>query len=102
MRKAKIFMQGSLAAELVEELEGKNYSLRYLPEYQGDPISLTLPVSVSEYRFEKFPLVLEGLLPEGTQLEGLLRHQKIDEKDYFSQLLAVGRELVGAITVEAD
>ena len=100
MRKANIYMQGMLAAELTEEVAGKNYGLKYVPEYQGPPISLTLPIKSTEYRFEEFPPVLDGLLPEGNQLEGLLRHQKIDEGDYFSQLMAVGKELVGAMTVE--
>ncbi len=42
----------------------------------------------------------EGLLPEGEMLGGLLRQLKIDAKDLFSQLMAVGRDLVGAVTVE--
>ena len=33
-------------------------------------------------------------------LDGLLRQRKIDKDDYFSQLLAVGKDLVGAVTVE--
>jgi serine/threonine-protein kinase HipA len=33
-------------------------------------------------------------------LDGLLRQQKIDKDDLFSQLVAVGKDLVGAVTVE--
>jgi serine/threonine-protein kinase HipA len=33
-------------------------------------------------------------------LEGLLRIAKIDQKDYFSQLIATGNDLVGAVTVK--
>ncbi|WP_235893039.1 HipA N-terminal domain-containing protein, partial [Flavobacterium franklandianum] len=40
------------------------------------------------------------LLPEGVMLEGLLRIVKIDKKDYFSQLIATGNDLVGAVTVK--
>ena len=43
----------------------------------------------------------EGLLPEGIMLEGLLRYAKIDKNDYFSQLIQVGHDLVGNVTVEA-
>jgi serine/threonine-protein kinase HipA len=34
-------------------------------------------------------------------LEGLLRIGKIDKKDYFSQLIATGSDLVGSVTVKA-
>lgn len=33
-------------------------------------------------------------------LEGLLRIAKIDKNDYFSQLLATGNNLAGAVTVK--
>ena len=32
-------------------------------------------------------------------LEGLLRQRKIDRKDFFAQLVAVGADTVGAVTV---
>lgn len=49
--------------------------------------------------FETFPCFLEGLLPEGYNLEALLRAAKIDRHDLFSQLVATGADLVGAVTV---
>jgi serine/threonine-protein kinase HipA len=33
-------------------------------------------------------------------LEGLLKIGKIDKNDYFSQLIATGNDLVGAVTVK--
>jgi serine/threonine-protein kinase HipA len=33
-------------------------------------------------------------------LDALLRQQKIDRNDLFGQLVTVGRDLVGAVTVE--
>ena len=101
MRKADIYILGERAGELVEEQEAKAYRFCYAPDYQGLPVSLTMPVTTQVYHFDRFPTFLEGLLPEGSQLEGLLRHQKIDQKDYFSQLLAVGGDMVGALTVKA-
>ncbi|MDX2346428.1 MAG: HipA N-terminal domain-containing protein [Legionella sp.] len=47
-----------------------------------------------------FPGFFEGLLPEGVILEALLRQYKIDENDYFQQLIIVGRNVVGAVTIE--
>jgi len=41
------------------------------------------------------------LLPEGVNLDAFLRRTKIDRRDYLSQLLAVGQDLVGAVTVAA-
>lgn len=35
-------------------------------------------------------------------LDALLRNAKIDRDDPFSQLLAVGQDLVGAVTVTGD
>jgi len=33
-------------------------------------------------------------------LEALLKRRKIDRNDYFRQILAVGEDLVGAVTVK--
>ncbi|MBA7569428.1 hypothetical protein ES708_11167 [subsurface metagenome] len=53
-----------------------------------------------KYSFDKFPPFFEGLLPEGIQLDGLLKIKKIDKNDFFSQLLAVGEDLIGVVTVK--
>ena len=58
------------------------------------------PVDKKEFVFDCFPPFFDGLLPEGLLLEGLLKLRKIDKYDYFSQLLAVGNDLVGAVTVQ--
>jgi serine/threonine-protein kinase HipA len=39
-------------------------------------------------------------LPEGHQLAGLLLYGKIDKNDMFSQLMSVGEDMVGAVTVK--
>ncbi len=100
MRKAEVLMHG-LSTGVLEELEyGKRYRFAYLENYQGPPISLTMPVDKKEFVFEEFPPFFDGLLPEGVLLEGLLKHRKIDRHDYFSQIVAVGKDLVGAVTVQ--
>lgn len=75
------------------------YRFQYLDDYAGAPVSLTMPDKEKTYDFDHFPPFFEGLLPEGGQLEGLLRIHKIDRYDLLSQLLAVGHDLVGAVTV---
>lgn len=100
MRSAHISVCGKLAARLDEIEPGRLYRLSYLPEYDGPPVSLTLPTSSREYSFTRFPPFFDGLLPEGTMLEGLLKQLKVDKTDYFGQLVAVGADLVGAVTVK--
>lgn len=100
VRRARVLVHGVAAGFLVE-LPDSSYRFEYLPGYQGPPVSLTMPTIRRVWRFEGFPPFFEGLLPEGEMLEGLLRQRKIDRDDLFSQLLAVGRDLVGAVTVEA-
>ena len=100
MRSAEICMHGLPAGTLEEVVPGKNYRFIYFESYKGTPVSLTMPVKEKVFAFDRFPPFFDGLLPEGVLLEGLLKQCKIDTYDYFSQLLAVGNELVGAVTVE--
>jgi serine/threonine-protein kinase HipA len=100
VRKAKIFARGVEAGILTELNRGSEYVFEYLNEYDGPEISRTMPANVRVYKFDKFPPFFEGLLPEGIQLEGLLKIRKIDKNDFFSQLIAVGEDLIGVITVK--
>lgn len=100
MRTAKVYVNELEAAYLTEIEPGKKYQFQYIEEYSGEPVSLTLPVSQLNYHFNSFPPFFDGLLPEGFQLEGLLKFGKIDRNDYFAQLLAVGNDLVGNVTVK--
>lgn len=99
MRKAAVFFDNTLAGYLTET-DQKKYLFDYLEDYQGGAISLTMPVNKRKFQFETFPPFFDGLLPEGQQLEGLLRQNKIDRNDNFSQLMAVGEDLVGAVSVK--
>lgn len=99
MRKADVFMHGVFAGVLEEISPRTDFRFTYAPAYEGPPVSLTTPVRPEPYAYETFPPFLEGLLPEGYNLEALLRARKIDRQDLFSQLLAVGMDMVGALTV---
>ncbi len=100
MRKADVYMHGVHAGILTETEKRKAWQFEYLKSYAGPAVSLTMPVEESSFSFREFPPFFEGLLPEGIMLEGMLRQLKIDRKDYFSQLLATGEDLVGAVTVK--
>ncbi|MBF4471532.1 HipA N-terminal domain-containing protein [Flavobacterium sp. HJJ] len=99
MRKAIILVHGKRAGVLIEENSG-SYEFLYDEQYEGEAVSLTMPLTHKKYSFAKFPSFFEGLLPEGIMLEGLLKIGKIDKSDYFSQLVATGNDLVGAVTVK--
>jgi serine/threonine-protein kinase HipA len=99
MRKAIVNVHGIKAGYLIENEIG-TYSCVYDEDYNLEPISLTMPTNQKNYYFNNFPPFFEGLLPEGIMLEGLLKINKLDAKDYFSQLVAVGNDMVGAVTVQ--
>jgi len=100
MRTAKVYVNAHEAAYLTEIEQGKIYQFQYFEDYSGEPVSLTLPVSQRNYLFDSFPPFFDGLLPEGFQLEGLLKYGKIDRNDFFTQLVTVGDDLVGNVTVK--
>ncbi|MEX0326268.1 MAG: HipA N-terminal domain-containing protein [Puniceicoccaceae bacterium] len=97
-RCAAVFQQGKLAGHLQELPEG-SWQFTYEPGYKGLAISLTMPVRDEPYHYKQFPAVFDGLLPEGLQLEALLRKHKIDRTDFFKQLVTVGEDLVGSLAV---
>lgn len=99
MKKAHVFVNHVFAG-ILEELPENKYRFSYDDNYSDSPISLTLPIQQKVYEFNQFPAFFEGLLPEGIQLEALLRKYKLDKNDYFGQLLQVGGDLVGAVTVK--
>lgn len=99
MRRARVFVHGVFAG-ILEELGDGKYRFSYEEAYQGPPVSLTMPLKRKVYDYDKFPPFFEGLLPEGEMLQAMLRRYKLDKKDYFGQLLQVGRDVVGAVTIE--
>ena len=100
MKRAEVLMHG-IPAGILEEIEtGKKYRFIYFEKYIGPSIALTMPVDRKEFVFNRFPPFFDGLLPEGLLLEGLLRLRKIDKLEYLKQLIAVGNDLVGAVTVQ--
>lgn len=97
-RRAEVYQGGALAGTL-EEVSPQGWRFCYLEDYEGIPVSLTMPVRSEPYIFDDFPPVFDGVLPEGPQLEALLRQHKIDRSDAFTQLVTVGADLVGSLSV---
>lgn len=95
---AVIYMHEKRAGILTQQPDG-SYDFQYVSNYTGPAISLTLPTTQEHYHFDQFPAFFDGLLPEGPMLEALLRHAKLDRHDYLGQLIMIGEELVGAVSV---
>jgi serine/threonine-protein kinase HipA len=100
MRKANVFVKSLEAGTLIEIKPGSEYEFKYHEKYNGTAVSRTMPITNRLYKFNSFPPFFEGLLPEGILLEGLLKIKKIDRNDFFSQLIAVGEDMVGTVTVK--
>jgi len=100
MRRALVFVHSVEAAVLTELDRGRRYLLTYRDDYHGPVVSLTMPVRLEPYEFDGFPPFFDGLLPEGVQLDALLLRAKLDADDHLAQLITVGADLVGAVTVE--
>lgn len=100
MRQAKVYVNNYEAGILTEYEAGRSYGFKYGEDYSGSSVSLTLPLNQKAYSFTVFPPFFDGLLPEGYQLEGLLKTGKIDRNDLFTQLMAVGEDMVGNVTVK--
>ncbi len=99
MKRAEIFQQASPAG-ILEELDHGRWRFTYADGYAGEPVSLTMPVTQAVHEFDRFPPAFEGLLPEGIQLEAMLRRYKLDRTDLFGQLIVAGQDLVGSLTVK--
>jgi serine/threonine-protein kinase HipA len=100
MKKAKVFVDGIFAGVLEELTRGTRYRFTYDDNYNGESVSLLMPVGSKTFEYTTFPPFFDGLLPEGMQLEALLKGAKIDADDMLGQLIVVGHDLVGNVTVE--
>jgi serine/threonine-protein kinase HipA len=81
MQKADVYIHNIHAGVLEEITPRTDFRFTYDPAYDGPPVSLTAPVRPEPYEYKIFPPFLEELLPEGYNLEALLRALKIDRQD---------------------
>src|SRR5664279_4520800 len=99
MKAARIYQQDQLTG-LFEARDDGSYRFTYEAGFRGEPVSLTMPTTQLVWNFPRFPAPIEGLLPEGVQLDALLRIRKLDRGNFFGQLLAVGHDVVGSLRIE--
>ena len=78
---------------------GERHLFEYLPGYAGPPVFLGWSLDERSREWEQFPPAFDSLLPEGVLLEQLLRKHKLDKADKWGQLIAVGRDMTGFVSV---
>jgi HipA-like protein len=105
MRSVKVYRNNQLAGILSKEDNG-TYIFRYTDHYYMTPsspaISLTLPKTQHEYKSKVLFPFFFSLLAEGVNKQLQCHHLQLDEKDYFSLLIATtGDDTIGAVTVKS-
>jgi HipA-like protein len=103
MRRAKVYNNGVLAGELVED-DKRHFSFTYDDTYFADEnqkaISLTLPKSQKVYHSETLFPFFFNMLSEGVNRKLQGRTLQLDQNDHFGFLLATASaDTIGAITV---
>lgn len=104
MRQALVFRNGEIAGKLIEA-DRNNYIFRYEDQYYADStkasISLTLPKTKQEYQSNYLFPFFYNMLSEGVNKKLQCQQLKIDEEDYFGQLIVTAQiDTIGAITVK--
>ena len=97
MDRCRIYVGDRLAGHLTRS--GRRYLFAYLPDYDGPPVFLGWDLRQPRREWEDFPPAFEGLLPEGVLLDQLLAKHKLDKGDPWGQLIAVGLDLTGFVSV---
>ncbi|MBL8027736.1 MAG: HipA N-terminal domain-containing protein [Fibrobacteres bacterium] len=102
-RRGNVLYKNLLAGIIEENDEGYIYS--YLPEYlnhlEAKPISVTLPLTSIPYQSKTFFPFFDGLIPEGWMLQVAAHNWKLDSRDRMGLLLAVCKDCIGAVRIEA-
>ena len=76
-----------------------SYDPEYLVSPQAAPISLSLPLQKEAFSASATKNYFEGLLPEGFTRRSVAQWMRVDENDYLSILLGLGKECLGALQI---
>ena len=58
MSRARVFVN-KIPAGILEKIEKDNYRFSYDANYEGSPVSLTMPIKQQVYEFNQFPPFFE-------------------------------------------
>lgn len=100
VRAADVYKKGRLAAQLERTPTGA-VRFTYRPDYAGEAVASTLPVSAEplESPGGGLPTFFAGLLPEGHRLTVIRDAAKTSLDDELTLLLAVGQDTPGDVQV---
>lgn len=98
---AKVFYDKLLAGYVSETDEGYvfTYDETYLNMNDPMPVSLTLPLTSSQYKSKVLFPFFDGLIPEGWLLDIATNYWKLKANDRFELLMATCHDTIGAVTV---
>jgi serine/threonine-protein kinase HipA len=97
MDKLDVYVGDQLAGSLSRT--GERHRFDYPPAYDGPPVFLGWSLVQQSREWDHFPPAFDSLLPEGVLLDQLLRKHKLDKADKWGQLIAVGQDLTGFVSV---
>ena len=95
--KLNLFVGEQLAGQLLRD--GDRFVFEYESSYEGPPAFLGWDKAQPRREWNTFPAALDSLLPEGVLLDQLLIKHKLDRSDKWRQLIAVGLDLTGFVSV---
>ena len=78
------------------------YDADYLSSEYARPISVSLPLGKKSFSHEETRTYFESLLPEGFSRKSVAGWAHVDEGDYISLLMNLGRECIGAIQITEE
>lgn len=99
-RNLSVLLYGEPVGELLQTDEG--YTFSYRPDYQGHPLSLSLPVTGKPDFSVRLHPFFKGLAPEGWLRRRYAELQRIDEEDLLGMLVENGNDLLGAVTLRLN
>ena len=100
-RRAAIYVQNEYAGILKETEDGYSfkYDIDYLSDPNSVPVSITLPLTESEYESAVLFPFFDGLIPEGWLLDVASRNWKLDKNDRFGLIMVCCRDCIGDVSV---
>jgi serine/threonine-protein kinase HipA len=97
-RTVEVYMFEVLAGVLTEK--NSHFSFVYDDDYQGKPLSISLPTTQKLHTSESLHPFFESLAPEGWLRQRYADLQQIDEQDSFGFLIENGKDTLGAVTLK--
>lgn len=103
-RKGYVYIQNNYAGIIAETEEGYtfSYDAEYLKKDNAVAVSLTLPLTETEYNSTILFPFFDGLIPEGWLLGIVSRNWKINPNDRFGLLLSVCKDCIGDVCIRDE